>query len=134
MTDTAMYDHLLEVVQKRRTNRKFKSDPIPRGYIEKIIEAARLSPSGFHTQPWEFVAVTRKDVRDRIVAALDEHSPPLIDPNAPGMHPEPVFVMRRSLSSPYATGVPMSGCPAIRNRTAPGWSALFIRAWRVHSY
>lgn len=83
MTDTTMYDNLLEVVQKRRSNRQFQPDPIPPGYIEKIVDAARWAPSGFHTQPWEFVAVTRKDVRDKIVAALDEHTPPITDPNTP---------------------------------------------------
>ena len=99
MTDTAKYDHLLEVLKKRRTNRRFKSDPIAPGQIEKIIEAARWSPSGFHTQPWEFVAVTRKDVRDKIVAALDRHSPPLTDPNAPrnasraSFRDAPVFII-----------------------------------------
>ncbi|MBN2419807.1 MAG: nitroreductase family protein [Deltaproteobacteria bacterium] len=54
MDETALYDNLLEVARKRRNNRKFKSDPIPAGYIEKIIEVARWAPSGFHTQPWEF--------------------------------------------------------------------------------
>ena len=57
MADTALYDTLLQVAQKRRNNRKFKSDPIPDGYIEKIIDVARWAPSGFHTQPWEFVAI-----------------------------------------------------------------------------
>ena len=38
MADTTLYDNLLEVAKKRRNNRKFKSDPIPEGYIEKIIE------------------------------------------------------------------------------------------------
>ncbi|MBN2061752.1 MAG: nitroreductase family protein [Deltaproteobacteria bacterium] len=76
------YDSLLEIVKERRSNRKFKSDPIPEGYIEKIIEVARWAPSGFHTQPWEFVAVTRKDIRDRIVAVLDRKSPPILNPNA----------------------------------------------------
>jgi nitroreductase len=79
--DTILYEKLLEVVKKRRNNRKFKSDPIPEGYIEKIIEVARWAPSGFHTQPWEFVAITRKDVRERIVGLLDRKSPPIKNPD-----------------------------------------------------
>jgi nitroreductase len=82
MEDTEHYNNLLEAVKRRRSNRKFKSDPIPEGYIEKIIEVARWAPSGFHTQPWEFVAVTRKDIRDRIVTALDQKSPPILKPDA----------------------------------------------------
>jgi len=42
------YDGLLELVKKRRSIRRFKPDPIPDGYIEKIIEVARWAPSGFN--------------------------------------------------------------------------------------
>jgi len=79
--DTVLYDNLLELVKKRRNNRKFKSDPIPEGYIEKIIDVARWAPSGFHTQPWEFVAITEENVRKRIVELLDTKSPPIKNPN-----------------------------------------------------
>lgn len=82
MPDTILYDNLLELAKKRRTNRRFKSDPIPDGYIEKIIDVARWAPSGFHTQPWEFIAVTEKDVRDKVVEILDRLGSPLKNPNA----------------------------------------------------
>lgn len=81
MSDNILYDNLLAVAKKRRNNRKFKSDPIPEGYIEKIIEVARYAPSGFHTQPWEFVAITDKVVREKIISILDEKSPPIKNPN-----------------------------------------------------
>ena len=81
MTGTTLYDNLLEVARKRRTNRKFKSDPIPEGYIEKIIEVARWAPSGFHTQPWEFVAITEENVRKGIVELLDSKTPPIKNPD-----------------------------------------------------
>ena len=54
------YDHLLTLVKNRRTIRKFKPDPLPEGSVEKIIEVARWAPSGFHTQPWEFVVVQKE--------------------------------------------------------------------------
>jgi len=82
MKDTALYNMLLEVAKKRRTIRQFKPDPIPEGHIEKIIEVARWAPSGFHTQPWEFVAVTRQDLRGEIIAVLDRNCPPIANPNA----------------------------------------------------
>ncbi len=81
MDDNNMYESLLEVVKKRRNNRKFKPDPVPKGTIEKIIEVARWAPSGFHTQPWEFIAVTDGDVRDKIVSILDRNSPPITNPD-----------------------------------------------------
>jgi nitroreductase len=71
------YDHLLNLVKKRRTVRKFKPDPLPEGCVEKIIEVARWAPSGFHTQPWEFVVIQKKEVREAVIKALDRHAPPI---------------------------------------------------------
>ena len=81
MADMTLYNNLLEVAKKRRNNRKFKPDPIPEGYIEKIIDVARYAPSGFHTQPWEFVAITEKSVKAKIVSLLDTKSPPIKNPD-----------------------------------------------------
>lgn len=77
MSANDLYDSLLEVAKKRRTNRRFKPDPVPDEAITKIIEVARWAPSGFHTQPWEFVVVRKKEVREKIVAALEKHGPPI---------------------------------------------------------
>jgi nitroreductase len=71
------YDRLLSLVKQRRTVRRFKPDPVPEGCIEKIIEVARWAPSGFHTQPWEFVVVKRKEVKEAIVKALNKYAPPI---------------------------------------------------------
>jgi nitroreductase len=69
------YNQLLSLVQRRRTVRKFKSDPVPDGCIEKIVEIARWAPSGFHTQPWEFLVIQKREVREAIVKILDKHAP-----------------------------------------------------------
>jgi nitroreductase len=61
------YDSLLGLVKKRRSIRRFKSDPVPRELIEKIVEAARWAPSGFNMQPWEYVIVQKEELRRRIV-------------------------------------------------------------------
>ncbi|MCP4295174.1 MAG: hypothetical protein GY786_06170 [Proteobacteria bacterium] len=65
--DTMNYDQVLDLLQKRRSTRRFKSDPVPKETIEKIIEAARWAPSGFDTQPWEFVVVTEEADRKKVV-------------------------------------------------------------------
>jgi len=67
------YDSLLELVKKRRTIRRFKPDPIPSEYIEKIIEVARWAPSGFNMQPWEFVVVREPDLQKKIVEYVKEY-------------------------------------------------------------
>lgn len=61
------YDALLELVRNRRSIRRFKPDPVPDELIEKIIEVARWAPSGFDTQPWEFVVLMDEKDRKAIV-------------------------------------------------------------------
>ena len=61
------YDRLLSLVQKRRSIRRFKKDPIDPEIIEKIVEVARWAPSGFATQPWEFVVLSDREHRQAIV-------------------------------------------------------------------
>ena len=51
---------LLEVIQTRMSTRAFKSTPIPRDIIEKILQAAGKSPSYSNTRPWEVAVVTGK--------------------------------------------------------------------------
>jgi len=68
------YDGFLELTKTRRSIRQFQTNSIPDGYVEKIIEAARWAPSGFHTQPWEFVIIKKKELRDKI---SDVIAPPI---------------------------------------------------------
>lgn len=64
------YDDLLRIVQNTRSIRRFKPDPIPDSYIDKIIEVARWAPSGFNQQPWEFVVVKKPELRQKIVSSF----------------------------------------------------------------
>ena len=69
------YDGFLELVKKRRSSWEFKSDPIPDDLIEKVIDAARYSPSGFNSQPWEFVVIKEEELRDKIRDIFADHLP-----------------------------------------------------------
>ncbi|HJX03046.1 MAG TPA: nitroreductase family protein [Dehalococcoidia bacterium] len=60
------FDALLELLKSRRSIRRFKSDPVPDDYVDKIIEAARWAPSGFNLQPWEFVVVRDSKLKESI--------------------------------------------------------------------
>jgi nitroreductase len=66
------YEDFLELAKKRRSIRKFKSDPIPNEYIDKIIEAARWAPSGGNSQPWEFIVIKKRELRDKIAEVAQE--------------------------------------------------------------
>ncbi|MDP2646378.1 MAG: nitroreductase family protein [Desulfobacterales bacterium] len=68
------YDGFIQLVQNRRSIRSFKTDPVPDDLVEKIIEAARFAPSGANSQPWEFLVLNDKDVKDRVVEIVKEGS------------------------------------------------------------
>jgi len=65
-------DEFLELVRKRRSIRRFKPEPIPGDYIEKIMEAGRWAMSGANAQPWEFIVVRDKEIKNKIVDAWFE--------------------------------------------------------------
>jgi nitroreductase len=67
------YENFLELLKYRRTIRKFKPDPIPDDYIDKILDAARYSMSGANSQPWEFIVVKDPNIRKRIHKAYLEN-------------------------------------------------------------
>jgi FMN reductase (NADPH) len=69
------YVSFMELVKTRRSIRRFKPDPIPDEYVDKIIEAARWAPSGFNSQPWEFVVIRDKKLKDAIVKILRSSRP-----------------------------------------------------------
>ena len=69
------YEGFMELAKKRRSSWEFKPDPIPDDMIEKIIDAARYAPSGFNSQPWEYIVIKEQELRDRIREIFAEHLP-----------------------------------------------------------
>ncbi len=53
---------ILELIKKRRSIRKFKSDLPPKEILEELIEAAIAAPSAGNMQPWRFVIVQKREV------------------------------------------------------------------------
>ena len=68
------YEGLLELMMKRRSVYGYKPDSLPDEFIDKIIEAARWAPSGANSQPWEFVVIKDKDLREKIVDLFKEQA------------------------------------------------------------
>lgn len=50
-----------EVLKKRRSIRRFQDKPVPRELVEKLLEAAFLSPSSHNKRPWHFIVVDDKE-------------------------------------------------------------------------
>ncbi|MDF1809329.1 MAG: nitroreductase family protein [Phycisphaerales bacterium] len=61
-----------DVISKRRTVRMFSDREVPRSVIESVILAAGTAPSGAHKQPWRFVAISNKEIKHKIRAAIEE--------------------------------------------------------------
>ena len=60
---------VLDVIQKRRSVRKYKEDPIPEKALMRVLEAARLAPSGKNFQPWKFIIVKDKALKEKLAQA-----------------------------------------------------------------
>ena len=63
-----------EAIERRRSIRKYKPDPIPDGYITELLHSARLAPSGCNAQPWRFKIVREPDVKAKLAQAAHNQS------------------------------------------------------------
>lgn len=62
-----------EIVETRRSIRRYQPDRVSDEAIQKLIDAARHGPSADNIQPWEFVVVRDKQVKEKlfILTAMD---------------------------------------------------------------
>ena len=69
---------LLEGIETRRSYRAFKSTPIPKETIERILKVASRSPSFTNTQPWEVAVVVgeKKEELSRVLCELAKSDVP----------------------------------------------------------
>lgn len=61
-----MSNEVLNNIKTRRSVRKFKSDMIPKEILDKIIEAGTYAPTGMNKQSPIIIAVTNKNIRDKL--------------------------------------------------------------------
>ncbi len=55
-----------ELIKKRRTARKFSSQPVKESDLEEIISLARLSPSAANLQPLKYAVITDEKIRKKM--------------------------------------------------------------------
>jgi nitroreductase len=55
---------LVTAIKKRQSIRAFKPDPVPLDTLKKIISQAIWAPSWANTQPWDFVIVAGKKLKE----------------------------------------------------------------------
>ncbi|HEY0753583.1 MAG TPA: nitroreductase family protein [Ktedonobacteraceae bacterium] len=63
---------LEELIQGRRSVRQYRSTPVTRAQLERVLEAARWAPSPHGRQPWRFVVLTRPDLKERLADFMGE--------------------------------------------------------------
>jgi nitroreductase len=60
---------LLDLVRHRKSIRDFLDLPVERGKIMMCLEAARLAPSACNSQPWKFIVVDDKQLKNKLCTA-----------------------------------------------------------------
>jgi len=57
---------LMQPLVSRRSIRKYKNTPVTRGQLKLLLEAAMISPSACNTRPWRFIAITNRELLNKI--------------------------------------------------------------------
>lgn len=77
-----------EVINERRSIRKYKDIPVPTESIVQILDAARLAPSWHNQQCWRFLVVTDPEKRERMVDVVSE-----VNPGRKGLQQAPALIV-----------------------------------------
>ncbi|MEW5802501.1 MAG: nitroreductase family protein [bacterium] len=73
LTDEQPIPDLLPYLKGRRSIRRFKSQPVPPEFIEKIMEAGSWAPSAGNVQPWYIYLIYSHEVKEKLAqAALEQ--------------------------------------------------------------
>ncbi len=59
------------VIKRRRSIRKYQGRVVEQDKLERVLEAARIAPSATNAQPFRFMVVTTREVRERLRASYD---------------------------------------------------------------
>jgi nitroreductase len=89
---------VIEAVQRRKSIRGYKPDPVPKEVLEQILELASHAPSAMNTQPWEFTVLTGdvlENVRRSNVELLNSGAPPNPEHEVVGWPRESIYRQRQ---------------------------------------
>jgi len=120
---------LYEVLLSRRSIRQFKSQPISREILEKLVNAARLAPSAANLQPLEFVVVDDEEVREKIFSCLRwaAYIAPQGDPK-PGHEPLAYIIILVNIEI-KEKGYEYDAGAAIENMILAAWEQRIGSCW-----
>ena len=58
------------VIEKRASVREFLPDPVPVPTLREMVRIAGLAPSANNSQPWKFIALTNRELLERMADAV----------------------------------------------------------------
>lgn len=61
---------LVQLIQTRRSIRRYQSDPVPHHLIDEILQAGIWAPSAHNRQPWRFVVVESPDIKHHLASQM----------------------------------------------------------------
>lgn len=64
-------DAIYRVIEERRDMRHFRPDPVDPEALRRLLRAAHMAPSVGYMQPWRFVRVVDRAIRDRLVEMVE---------------------------------------------------------------
>lgn len=56
----------LKLANERQSDRKYHDRPVEEEKLSRCLEAARLAPSACNSQPWKFIVVNDRGLKDKI--------------------------------------------------------------------
>lgn len=65
---------LYEAIRSRYSVRAYEDRPVEQEKLDRILEAARLAPSGGNRQPWKFVVAREAALRKKLAAACNDQA------------------------------------------------------------
>jgi nitroreductase len=57
---------MLEIIRKRRSIRRFTGQDVESTVLNTIIEAGTWAPSGLNNQPWKFITIRSREMREKL--------------------------------------------------------------------
>lgn len=59
------------VIKKRRSTRNYEDRAVEEDKLKRVLDAARIAPSAANVQPWRFMVVKSKEVKEKLRSAYD---------------------------------------------------------------
>lgn len=61
---------VMEALMTRRSIRRFREEPVPAETVDRLLDALFHAPSAADARPWQFCVIDRRDLLDRLSAAM----------------------------------------------------------------